>query len=983
MYRSSLFLTAALVSTTTAAGTLVVSMAAVQAQTYQPSGRVPIADNSLGTQITSSGQQFAVTGGVERGGHRLHSFQDFSVPTGGSVTFANPADRSLILRVTGNVASDVNGQLDTKGANFLLINPQGVVFGPKVALAVGPKFLVSTANSVDLVNDGNRFTFAADRSGDQPLLAVQPGALFNADRFNFAGNNGAIQNYGVLRNDNANAFVGLVGGNIQSNYGFITVPQGDIALGGLSSSGSVGISVGGGQPDQLTYPLSATMADITLNNDSRIRSLGGNVTVSAGNLDLDNSLIGSVVNTSNSPALSNSAVTIKADNVNLRSTSSIGSVILSGKSGNASNINIQTRSLVLDNQSEINSVLESQSTGRAGDVNIQANSIVLNNASQVITSSEVGTSGSMGDVSVTGGDLSLNNKSIIGSSTFGSANASNVSLKIGGDINLNGGSSILSNSLSEAAGSSGQLQISAAKLVVLDGSVIRTDTNAGTLGLPATFAINTKNAGDITLNITGAIELRGSRNTGTTGITSSINPGTVGRAGNVVINAGSLDVRDNAAIIAQSFSQGNSGNITIITSGDVFVGNTTSTSAGTFISNSTGGSGRGGNIDVVAGGSLLLINGGRLTTITQGAVVFASGAILPAAIGDGGNITLRTTGPVKIMGSDQSGLSSGIFNGVGLRATGNGGDIDITSSELHIADGGRLVTISDGFGRAGSVRVKSTQDVLLTGAGTAIVVGSSDQGGRASKAGNVVVNAKRLILDNKATILAASIASNGGNIEVGSLNNPTKIILLRRGGFITAAGLSSQDADSNGGNVRLFTQILVAIPKENSDISASAISGRGGNVVANVQGIFGIQPQPRETKNSDITASSEFGQSGTIAINSPGVDPAKKNEQLPTAPVDSSKQIDRTCSPSLDSSLTVTGRGGHPSKASDSLQTDVVWQDPRAVAAPPAPAIASLPAPATGWQIDRTGRVKLLATADSPTPDHLPSCSPTRIVSAP
>ena len=101
----------------------------VQAQTYTPSNRTPQADNSIGTVVINSGaNNFNITGGLQRGQNLFHSFTDFSIPTGGAANFTNPAgNQSIITRITGNLFSDLNGTLNTNGANFLLINPNGVV----------------------------------------------------------------------------------------------------------------------------------------------------------------------------------------------------------------------------------------------------------------------------------------------------------------------------------------------------------------------------------------------------------------------------------------------------------------------------------------------------------------------------------------------------------------------------------------------------------------------------------------------------------------------------------------------------------------------------------------------------------------------------------------------------------------------------------------------------------------------------------------
>lgn len=123
------------------------------AQTLPPSVRTLQPDSTLGTQVSGTNNNFTVTGGLSRGQTLFHSFTDFSIPTGGVANFINPAStRDIITRVTGRDFSDIDGTLNSNGANFLLINPNGVVFGPNAQLNVGRAFAASTANGVDLLD---------------------------------------------------------------------------------------------------------------------------------------------------------------------------------------------------------------------------------------------------------------------------------------------------------------------------------------------------------------------------------------------------------------------------------------------------------------------------------------------------------------------------------------------------------------------------------------------------------------------------------------------------------------------------------------------------------------------------------------------------------------------------------------------------------------------------------------------------------------
>jgi filamentous hemagglutinin family protein len=215
-----------------------------QAQIYQPSNRIPVADNTLGTQITGANNNFTINGGLTRGASIFHSFQDFSVPTGGSATFATaPGTQAVVSRVTGNLSSDINGIVNTQGANFFLINPNGVVFGANAQLNVGKAFVATTANSAILSDaNGTTYTFGTRNINDAPLLSVNQNVGLNVARLNFLENSAPITNYANLQTNNPNQYIGLIGGDITldagNGKGNIIAPGGRVDIGGLRSAGT-------------------------------------------------------------------------------------------------------------------------------------------------------------------------------------------------------------------------------------------------------------------------------------------------------------------------------------------------------------------------------------------------------------------------------------------------------------------------------------------------------------------------------------------------------------------------------------------------------------------------------------------------------------------------------------------------------------------------------------------------------------------------
>lgn len=71
-------------------------------------------DGSLGARSSFSGNNVTLPAslGRQKGGNLFHSFDQFDVPDGGSVTFAGPASvKNVLARVTGGQISHIDGNL--------------------------------------------------------------------------------------------------------------------------------------------------------------------------------------------------------------------------------------------------------------------------------------------------------------------------------------------------------------------------------------------------------------------------------------------------------------------------------------------------------------------------------------------------------------------------------------------------------------------------------------------------------------------------------------------------------------------------------------------------------------------------------------------------------------------------------------------------------------------------------------------------------
>ncbi|MEH1938790.1 MAG: filamentous hemagglutinin N-terminal domain-containing protein [Nostoc sp.] len=486
----------------------------------------------------------------------------------------------------------------------------------------------------------------------------------------------------------------------------------------------------------------------------------------------------------------------------------------------------------------------------AGNITLNATGEikVAGSDSSIRSNVKTGAVGNGGNITIDSGDFSLSDRAILSASTSGVGNAGNVTVSARNAISLAGNAYIINRVETGGVGKGkgGNININAASLSLTDGAQLNTSTRSAS----NTQLAGIGDAGDVNVKVTGAIDIAGQKNGIKSGIRSSVDTGAVGNGGNISIDSGDFSLRDRAEISALIFGVGNAGNVT------VSARNTISLAGNAAIVSrvEAGGKGKGGNIDINAA-SLSLTDGAQLLTSTRS----ASNTQL-AGIGDAGNVNVKVTGAVDIAG-EKNGFYSGIRSTVDIGTVGNGGKINIDSGDFSLRDRAQLSASTSGEGNAGNVIVSAKNAVSLAGnAGIFSRVGAQGKG----KGGDIEINSPKITLDNQSELNAQTASGNGGNININS-----DLLLLRRNSQIsTSAGTEKLGGD--GGNININSRFIVAVPNENSDISANAFTGTGGKIkIDSPQGIFGIESRTIPTQNSDITARSELGVSGVTNINAP------------------------------------------------------------------------------------------------------------------
>ncbi|MEO1005873.1 MAG: S-layer family protein, partial [Cyanobacteria bacterium J06638_38] len=498
----------------------------------------------------------------------------------------------------------------------------------------------------------------------------------------------------------------------------------------------------------------------------------------------------------------------------------------------------------------------------------------------------------------------------------------------------------------------------------------------------------------------------------------------------------SLSAIKGGQIFTTSRSNGNAGNVNLNAQNTISIDGKKSPGvvSSVFSNVETGATGNGGAINITTD-SLFLTNGGQLNVITIGQgdggeiniyaydiVSFegidenssresgAFSSVFPNGSGDSGNININT---------DLLSLNNSAVINANTSGNGNAGEINITANSLSAIKGGQIFTTSRSNGNAGNINLNITENINLAGtsstyfarlaefgadnvdnagpfsglfantspdstgnSGSIAIIGSEatsvtiqdeaqiavDSAGT-GVGGNIALQGDSLTL-NRGVVTAEAVGNQGGNINLALQD----LLLLRNGSQINSSA-GSGGGVGDGGNVDIDTNLLVAFPSENSDITANAFLGNGGRVEINTQALFGTEFRLEQTPESDITVSSEFGLDGAVEINTLGLEPTQGLTKLPSAFVVS--QPLQGCQANRDSdnsSFINTGRGGLPpnpyesldnSKVFDDVQLPNRWTENSVVNAPSSPAPTESVVEATTWVVNNSGKVELVSDTSS------------------
>ncbi|MCC0175402.1 filamentous hemagglutinin N-terminal domain-containing protein [Waterburya agarophytonicola K14] len=836
-------------------------------------------DGTTSTTVNSvENSNFTIENGDRAGGNLFHSFQDFSVPNGGSAVFNNAVEiENIFSRVTGGNISNIDGLIQTNGsANLFLINPAGVIFGAGARLDIGGSFYSGSADSI-LFEDGEfsaTDTNALTLTINAPIglgFRDNPGDVVNRSNFgltttvidgeinsSFEGAEFTIRD-AVGLEVAAGETIALIGGNvILENAGGITASGGNVELGGLTQAGEINLNEDG----SLTFPEGITRGDVTLTQQARVQVAsngGGSINVNARNLELreQSELYAGIAEGVGSPES-------QAGDISINATESVRIIGSGGVGEDTSDINNAIALLFNDYDTAIRNVVgfrpnipgdfipnllrnpnpESSAIGNAGNINIETASLEISDRGSL--TAKVYGQGNTGNIDVLATDIIITegdvlNQVISGSGNTGDINFDTNNLRVVGSPNSIDGDASFILADTRSLGDSGKINITATNQIDLNGvSLLQTQIleegngNAGDINISAvafnangaflqTNSLGIGNPGSINIDVSGDIVFE------TVLLNSALaNEGT-GNSGNIVISALNLDLINSSRIQANTEGEGNAGNIVLTVENAINFDNSQ------IISQVDDGAvGNAGTIEITAN-TLNLDNESEFNTQTLGQ-------------GNAGNITINAIESVSL--DNESTIESNVDNPdvreensdseiLNNSAVGNAGNITITTGELRLNNDSELSNRSFARGNAGNITVNTSGGLFLDGSSAFLSDVndlSSGEFDAIGNAGTINITAGEVIANDNSTFQSSTSGQgNAGNVIINATGNVSF--------DSNFSGIFSQvrgEGVGEGGNISITAGDSISITNQSILLANTAEEGQGnaGSVTLNAGNTF-------------------------------------------------------------------------------------------------------------------------------------------------
>ncbi|EDN68966.1 Large protein containing haemagglutination activity domain [Beggiatoa sp. PS] len=406
--------------------------------------------------------------------------------------------------------------------------------------------------------------------------------------------------------------------------------------------------------------------------------------------------------------------------------------------GDVGSLSIKAKNLSLDGGSEL--LLLTYGKGNSGNISIDVeetlsvkgiNPISLQGCQIRSSPAPASNGGHGGTITVKAKDILLMDGGYISATTFGPGDGSNVMVEAKNTITLTGvnNQGYVSGIFSQAfprenmlIGNAGNIVIKANELLIEKGALISSNTTAKN-------GQTSGQGGNITIHVTGKLDIAGINvhgenedgfSSGISVSSRSIDGGHTGDAGNIMIIAGSLSIKE-----------------------------------GGMITSSTLGSGDGGQITIDVNGPIMIT--GDSSKIAQKAPLFTQ-------------LRFQNDNPNWKESTSNSGIYASSDGNI--ESTGQGGNITLYANRLSIDDKGKISTASVGSGLAGNIEIHSDDDILMSN-GSAITTEAKSAGGGGI---NLKIDNLLNMANSEITTSVQESTGSGGDIELHS-----KFVVLNKG----------------------------------------------------------------------------------------------------------------------------------------------------------------------------------------------------------
>ena len=408
-----------------------------------------------------------------------------------------------------------------------------------------------------------------------------------------------------------------------------------------------------------------------------------------------------------------------------------------------------------------------------------------------------------------------------------------------GDVNLTNAASL------EVSGNgAGNIQLIGNNITVTDGSAVLANTQNEVAG------------GNITINATETLQVLGfaANNPFFSYVSTDVDVSAEGDGGNITIETDSLSAVDGGQISTGTFGSGDGGTLTVTAQDVQLSSGSPGGPSGLFAPIAPGATGNGGDV-ILDTQNLLITDGARIQVSTFGA-------------GNAGDLIVNAT-EIELIGTAFGTFSSTILVRVETGATGDGGNVEVTTESLRLVDGAQISSSTRSLGNAGNLNIQAqeveivgtspTSTTTLSGIFSNVIQGAEGNGGITT------IDTNSLHIADGAQIATRTFGS--GN--AGELNITATTIELARGSETITSGILStvrEDSTGIGGNLEITTETLHIL--DGAQIAATTFgSGNAGNLNINAEQIelTGFNDLGRSGIFSAAIA--DTGDGGTVNIN--------------------------------------------------------------------------------------------------------------------